>query len=194
MELLLKYSSLLNVVVTFLAGVTALVVYLLSKRHERKSAATILLMDIRNAENVVLSIKDKGLDLWTKEILTDNNWNKLKPLFVGEFSNDEITAFNRFFDSCSEMKDARSRMRDLFYATLTSKAQVYQQKLYDIDDLNSPNGMQKQQELFQNINRDFGVFDADEPKQRFLKNLELMGILSNTTGFLKLKKYAGEKA
>lgn len=194
MEFLLKYSSLLNVIVTFIAGVTALVVYLLSKRHERKSAATILLMDIRNAEFVVLSIKDKGLDLWTKEILTDNNWNKFKHLFVGNFSTDEITAFNRFFDSCAEMKDARSRMRDLFYATLTSKAQIYQQKLYDIDNLNSSNGMQKQQELFHNINRDFGIYDADEPKQRFLKNLELMGMLSNTTGFLKLKKYAGEKA
>ncbi|HAV1338086.1 hypothetical protein CGG78_23930 [Vibrio parahaemolyticus] len=194
MELLLKYSSLLNAVVTLVAGITALVVYLLSKRHERKSAATILLMDIRNAESVVLSIKDKGLDLWTKEILTDNNWNKLKHLFVGEFSNDEIAAFNRFFDSCSEMKDARSRMRDLFYTTLTSKAQVYQQKVYEIEDINSPQGMQKQQELFQNINRDYGSFDADEPKQRFMKNLELMGALSSTTGFIKLKKCAGEKA
>lgn len=194
MEILLKYSSLLNVIVTLVAGITALGVYLLSKVHERKSAATILLMDIRNAESVVLTIKDKGLDLWTKEILTDNNWDKFKHLFVGKFSNDEIAAFNRFFDSCSEMKDARTRMRDLFYATLTAKAELYQQKVYEIEDLNTPQGRQKQQLLFQNINGDFGVFDADEPKQRLLKNLELMGILSNSSGFMKLKKSAGEKA
>ncbi|PTP88150.1 hypothetical protein CWO04_06970 [Vibrio splendidus] len=190
----MKYSSLLNVVVTLIAGVTALVVYLLSKRHERKGAATILLMDIRNAESVVLSIKEKGLDLWTKEILTDNNWNTLKHLFVSEFSNDEIVSFNRFFDSCSEMKDARTRMRDLFYTTLTSKAQIYQQKVYEIEGLNTDAGRIKQQELFHNINSDFGVFNADEPQKRFLKNLEIMGILSNSTGFTKLKKYAGEKS
>ncbi|MEZ9706439.1 hypothetical protein AB4308_18715 [Vibrio breoganii] len=194
MEILLKYSSLLNVIVTLVAGITALGVYLLSKAHERKSAATILLMDIRNAESVVLTIKDKGLDLWTKEILTDNNWDKFKHLFVGKFSNDEIAAFNRFFDSCSEMKDARTRMRDLFYTTLTAKAELYQQKVYEIEDLNTPQGRQKQQQLFQNINGDFGVFDADEPKQRLLKNLELMGNLSNSSGFMKLKKSAGEKA
>ncbi|TOL43140.1 hypothetical protein CGH98_23495, partial [Vibrio parahaemolyticus] len=70
----------------------------------------------------------------------------------------------------------------------------YQQKVYEIEDINSPQGMQKQQELFQNINRDYGSFDADEPKQRFMKNLELMGALSSTTGFIKLKKCAGEKA
>ncbi|EPU7923667.1 hypothetical protein [Vibrio parahaemolyticus] len=194
MEKLLEISPLLNVIVTLLAGLVALVVYLLAKRNEKRSAATILLMDIRNAESIVVSILDKGLDYWTKEILVENNWNKYKHLFVRGFSNDEILAFNRFFDSCDEMSDARKRMRNLFYVTLETKAELMQQKIYDLDNPFSLEGQQKRAEIAAMINSEVDMFHANEPKDRFMKNLQLMGKLSYCSGFTKLKKIAGEKA
>lgn len=194
MKEILEISPFLNVIVTLVAGLVALVVYILAKRSEKQSAATILLMDIRNAENIVVGILDKGLDYWTKEVLVENNWNKYKHLFVGSFSNDEILAFNRFFDSCDEMSDARKRMRNLFYVTLETRAELMQQKIFEIDNLLSSEGQNKKATLVNMINTEPEMYHPSEPKDRFMKNLQLMGVLSNSTGFKKLKKFAREKA
>ena len=102
----------INGIVTFGVGLVALLVYWLSKRTERKNAATVIVMDIRCAEQVVLSILEKNsIDRYAKEILIENNWSKFKHLFFSALSYDDFTAFNRFFDSCIEISDARKRMR-----------------------------------------------------------------------------------
>jgi hypothetical protein len=46
--------------VTPVVGTVARVVYWLKKRNEKRNAAKIVLMDIRHAEQVVLSILEKG--------------------------------------------------------------------------------------------------------------------------------------
>lgn len=98
----------INSLVTFLVGGVALLVYWLTKINEKRNAATIILMDIRHAEQVVFSILEKGVvDNFLKNIITDNNWNKYKHLFVSEFSQDDFSAFNKFFDACIEISEAR---------------------------------------------------------------------------------------
>ena len=51
----------INGIATILVGAIALLVYLLGKHNDKKSAATIIVMDIRAAELVVISILEKGV-------------------------------------------------------------------------------------------------------------------------------------
>lgn len=181
----------LNSLVTLLVGSVALIVYFLAKRNEKRNAATIIVMDIRHAENVVISTLEKGfVDKDTKDALAENNWSKYKHLFASSFSQDDFVAFNRFFESCVEMSDARQRMRETLYASLNAKAEIMQQKIFEIDNLDTIEGQEKRQKLISLMNNESYIFDPNEPKDRLIKNLQIMGKLSNTVAFEKLKKIA----
>ncbi|MBC3927267.1 hypothetical protein [Undibacterium sp. CY21W] len=184
--------ELLNATVTFIVGLIAFVVYWLTKRAEKRNAATIVVMDIRHAEQVVLTILEKQVvDRNLKEILLENNWAKYKHLFASDFSQDDFAAFNRFFVACTEIADARKRILDIFYSNLTAKASVVQQKLFEIDNLSSPEGQASKHQLINTINSEDFVFEPEEPRARILSSLQLMGRLSNTIAFEKLKKLGG---
>lgn len=185
--------DLVNSFVTLFVGGIALIVYWLSKRHEKKSAATIVIMDIRHAESVVLSILEKGyVDIATKDVLLENNWSKYKHLFAADFSQDDYAAFNRFFDSCVEMSDARKRLREVFYSSLITKSEILQSYLFSLED--NDDYTQNREALINRVNGESYVFDPSEPKDRMIKNLQLMGRLSSTVAFDKLKKKAGIKS
>lgn len=183
--------DLINPIVTFLVGLVALAVYLLTKRNEKRNAAAIIVMDIRHAELVVMSILEKQvIDRSMKEILVDNNWAKYKHLFVSNFSNDDFAAFNRFFAACVDIADARRRMIEVFYTSLNAKATKSQELIFAIDDLSSDEGKAKRDKIIEQINTESYVFDPNEPKERILLSLQLIGRLSNTIAFEKLKNIA----
>jgi len=184
----------LNSVVTLLVGLVALVVYVLSKRHEKSSAATIIIMDIRHAENVVQSILERDqIDIYTKDVLSENNWSKYKHLFAKDFSQDDFVAFNRFFESCVEMSDARLRLREVFYTSLNAKAQLLQEKIHEVENFSTPTGQLEVERIHNEICSSHQTFEPNEPKERIMKNLKLMGQLSNTPAFEKLKSCSGQQ-
>jgi len=185
-------SALINSLMTLLVGGTALAVYWLGKRYEKSSAATIIIMDVRHAESVVQSILEKNqIDISIKDVLFENNWSKYKHLFAKDFSQDDFAAFNRFFESCAEMSYARNRMHEVFYTTINTKARLMQEKIYSIDNLSTPEGQEKLRQVVADINMSKQLFDPDEPKERIVRNLQMMGRLSNTSSFDKLKKFSG---
>lgn len=187
--------EIINSIVTLIVGLVAFVVYWLKKREEKRNAATIVIMDIRHAEQVVNSILEKGMvDTYLKNILSENNWAKYKHLFASNLSTDDFSAFNRFFDSCVEISDATRRMREVLYANISAKASIAQSKIFDIENLSSPEGQLKKQKIIAEINAESFVFDPNDPKDRILRNLQLMGKLSNTVAYEKLKKLGGINA
>lgn len=184
-----------NSIVTFIVGTVALVIYWLTKRNEKRNAATIILMDIRHAENVVLSILEKGsIDTLIKNIIVDNNWEKYKHLFALNFSQDDFSAFNRFFGACVEISEARSRMLDVFNSGLVAKAEIIQELLLKIENPSSDEGQKKRQDIINHACSESYNFDPDDPKTRIFRGMQLMGRLSNTVAFEKLKKISGVKA
>jgi len=183
-----------NSIVTLIVGLVAFVIYWLTKRTEKRNAATIVVMDIRHAEQVVESILERGIDKSLKSILHENNWAKYKHLFASDFSYDDFAAFNRFFDACVEIADAKRRMMEVFYANLTSKASIAQEKIFSIENLSTPEGQARKQQVTSEIDSEIFVFDPYEPKARVRQSLELMGRLSNSVAFEKLKRVGGIKS
>lgn len=176
---------------TPLIGLVALVVYMLSKRHEKQSAAAIIVMDIRNAEQVVQSIKERNsIDRSMKAILHENNWTKYKHLFANNLSYDDFLLLNKFFDSCEDIADARSRMKDIFYTSANRKASLMQEKIFAIENINSIEGKNERNKIVDWINTETIEFTPIDPIQRVRQSVDQMGTLTNTLVFQKLKKYA----
>ncbi len=185
----------LNSIITLIVGSVAYVVYRLTKRAEKKNAAMIVLMDIRHAEQVVLSILEKGaVDTFVKNIIFENNWGKYKHLFAADFSQDDFSAFNRFFNACIEISEARRWMLEIFNANLRAKAETSQQMLLAIDQTDMSEYQENRQKVINKICAETWVFDPDDPKARIFRSLQLMGRLSNTIAFEKLKVIAGVEA
>ncbi len=166
-----------------------LTVYWLTKRTEKRNAATIVIMDIRHAEQIVQSILEKGVvDTYLKNILFDNNWEKYKHLFAGNFSQDDFSAFNRFFGACLEISEARRRMLAIFDAGLCAKVEIAQKMILEIESPQTAEGQEERTMTINNICTETWNFDPDDPKARIFRSLQLMGRLSNTIAFEKLKK------
>ena len=176
---------------TVFVGLLALLTYWLTKRHEKQNAAAIIIMDIRHAEQVVLSLVERGsVDRNLKPILHENNWAKYKHLFASRFSYDDLAILNRFFDSCVEIAEARKRMNESFYASINAKASLIQEKIHAIKDLDSPTGLETKNALIKRFNNETYFFDPIDPKNIILQNLQLMGQPSSSPAFEKLKHIA----
>lgn len=184
-------TELINSAVTLVVGIFAFAIFKMTKISEKRAAATIIVMDIRHAEQVVHSILEKGMvDRSMKNILYENNWMKYKHLFANDFSYDDFASFNRFFESCVEIAEARKRMIDVFYDNIRAKAEITHQKIFSIENLESEAGAREKARILHNINIEDSVFDPFEPKNKVLQNLQLIGRLSNTVAFEKMKKIA----
>ena len=82
-------------------------------------------------------------------------------------------------------------MLEIFYSNLNAKAAIAQKKIFEIDDLLSTDGKAKKDQIIKTMNEEIFVFDPNEPKARILYSLQLMGRLSNTIAFEKLKSIGG---
>lgn len=184
-------GDMLNSIVTFLVGLVAILVYWLTKKHEKRDAATVIVMDIRRAEQVVDSLLTRGvIDRSLKTILYENNWAKYKHLFVSHLSTDEFAALNRFFESCVEIAEAKQRMNDVFYTTVNAKAALLQEKILNIENPKTEKGKEERERLIKLFNEEEYVFDPQDPKTKININLNLLGRPSTGTAFGKLKKIA----
>jgi len=178
-----------SAIATVGTAVVAWLVYKKAKRDEKRDAANIILMDVRQAEKIVHGLLEKqDVDHNMGKIILENNWSKYKHLFVSEFSQDDFEAFNRFFDSCIQINEARDRMLKLFEAGLSQKAVIAQQRILDEDK--NPEDKKKSIDA---LNKEAYVFVPNEPKEVVFRSLSLMGRLSITCAFEKLKKIAGIK-
>lgn len=187
------WSTITNIFVG-LVGLTVLVVYWLTKRGERRDAANILMMDIVRAEEVVLLVREKNmLDKAQKTILTENNWMKYRHLFISKLSYLEVVAFNRFFDACIAIDEAKKRMDTIFDAGLVAKATIVQEKIFSIQDLSTPEGQSEKQRYITQVDQETHMFIPLEPREIMIRNINSMGNLANTPAFEKLQKIGARR-
>lgn len=180
-----------NGAVTLVVGSVAIIVFFIQRHAEKKGAATILVMDIRHTEEVVRSVLERNsFDIGMGRPVGFSNWEKNKHHFAPNLSSDEFAAFNRFFLAGSEIALARKDMRKIFMSGLEGKAAAVQTLLCSLDS-RSEECQEERQIIINTSGQESYVFDPQEPKERIIKNIQVMGRLSQTGGFLKIKYIAG---
>lgn len=188
----INWLDLLNPAVTLVAGLIALWVYQLNKKHRQQDAAILIVMDIRRAEQAQRSLMEKGsIDRTMKPFPTSANWLKGKHLFARTLVVDDLALIDRFFDGCEEIESARLSMVALFQATLLAKATASQEQLIELSKIADETERARQHDAVVAASKAAGYyFDADEPKERVAKVLLSMGRPSTSVGFSKLVQIA----
>ncbi|MND74807.1 hypothetical protein D3C76_940270 [compost metagenome] len=190
----MDYSDLISGLVTFVVGLIAFVVYWMQKRSEKEAAATILVMDIRHTEQVISAVLERNsFDNAMGRPVGFNNWERYKHFFAKDLSTDEFSAFNRFFFACGEIAGARDDMRRIFMSGLEAKGAAIQALLCDLNS-NDPEYQARRAQIINTSGGEMYVFDPQEPKDRIVRSIQIMGRLTQSSGFVKLKKVARMKS
>lgn len=99
------FSSLITSVVTVFVGLIAFIIYQKQQNDKKKDAATIILLEIQNAEKQLVPAKESILrDGVIKEdifLMPTHHWEDYKYLFVREFNSRELSDISYFFKQCN---------------------------------------------------------------------------------------------
>jgi hypothetical protein len=100
-------TSLFTGVVTFLVGIVAMFLYFKQKDDFKSDTASIILMEIRQAEELIDELVNKSIGSSINSsivlLLPTNNWNKYNYLFIKDLDQDELDLINRFYSKCSQI-------------------------------------------------------------------------------------------
>lgn len=97
-----NWWHLINPLITFIAGLVALIVYLWQKQDKKSDGAAIVLMEIRLAEKGIEIIKRSGSinpNVYNP-LLISNHWIEYSHLFVKNLDQNEMDAINNFYNDC----------------------------------------------------------------------------------------------
>ena len=188
-------------IATILVGVIAWIVYYLQQKQTDKDAATIVFLQIKDAERRINDLSQQPqqelvVNNLTKPIIGENNWEKFKGRLIKYFDDDDIELINNFYIRVVSAELARAESKAVFDESLLEKARQIQVKLIDniYDNLDNTDEMRrKREELIRHANMEAFAFEPDAPKQKAFKELLHISYISSTITGDKLKKIMKSK-
>jgi hypothetical protein len=188
----MELSGWFNGFATLLAGAGVGLIYWKTKRDAERSAAAILLTDMRDAEAGLGTLQSMGVDYGAMTnvlVLPTNNWIKYKHLFVKKLDSDQLIAIDRFFDVCSSIQSGLGLIGKVLDETILQKAiEIQKRKMENI--LKPEPGFE---DKIKEIERMDYYFLADWYKRKLQDISSPTGIVLNTPAGEQLKKIAHRK-
>ncbi len=123
-ELIASFSG---AIATSLSVFVVVAIYFGQLRKERREAARILLMEIRNAEKTITDIKNSGIVTEMTSLLPVSNWQKFQHLFISDLNQDELILLNDFYNLCAIVQQEIDRMKAHLPVSHEEKIRVTQQ-------------------------------------------------------------------
>jgi hypothetical protein len=192
-------SNLYLGIATFIVGLFALYLYIKQQEDEKKDAANILLLEIRNAEGTLYYIKTNGTINAYTQILSTDSWNKFKHLFVEDLDRDEFEALNNFYNQAA-LVDKFIGQANTLPQQLLEKGRYVQEALVGLarefanepdDNFRKINYDTKKTRFIKLINDENFLFTPSMPIENIKNAIGTIGFITTTTIGKKLKKIAG---
>jgi len=185
-------SNLFLAVITVLVGFIAYLLYRKQKKDYKRDAASIVLMEIRNAERVIERMKSQGVQISSsvEEILPTNHWVKYNYLFMKSLDKDELDLVNNFYNKCSVIDKALSQMSTS--RQLEQKGGYIHQAIVQIaKEAISEADLQNKKKIFLAIIQKEGwSFRPNAPIDTIVKTLNSLDKITTSTAGSKLKRIA----
>lgn len=193
-----------------IVGTFALIVYILQKIDERRTAATLIKEQIDLIEDRVNALRDNpdldNIDVYySKIILQENLWEKYKHLVIKKLYKSDVKSIQKFFDNTEQIEYAR---RDIIQAMNNAwehkslvgnqgVAKYIQTELAGVEiklgEIMEPIDMNKVNVFNDIYSRQDSVFVADPVVKKFTKYLGEIRMLSGSATYEKIQKLSYEK-
>jgi hypothetical protein len=191
-------SSFFTSIITLFVGFVAWLVFLAQQKRIDQDAATLVYLQIRDAERRINDLKQQPqqelvVSSFTKQIIGGNNWDAFKGRLVKYFDADEIELIDNFYIRVVTAESARAECKTVFDESLIEKGRQLQSKLIEniYDNLYDQDELLRNRELLIDLaSKEVFVFDPDAPKAKAFKELVHINYVSSTPAGEKLKKLA----
>lgn len=191
-----------------IVGTFALIVYILQKIDERRTAATLIKEQIDLIEDRVYILRDNPqLDnipvYYSKIILQENLWEKYKHLLIKKLYKSDVKSIQKFFDNAEQIEYARrdiiqamnnawkhkslvghQMVADYIRAEMEIKQEGAMANSIDMNKANTFCELFAQQDL---------VFTAYVARDKLKKYLSEFGMLSGSATYEKIQSLSYEK-
>lgn len=172
--------------VTFFVGLFVFIIYFLDRTQKEKSAASIILEEIRSAERNILKLKESGNFLnVVPQSFTDSGWEQYGHLIVKYFDFDELNEISNFFEKVRALKQALSQWQNIHLDSMKTKATYMQSTLIDMAvkfDGNHEEYVAKKDKLTRLVHPESYWFEPDYFKNRVGELLGIATISTSATG------------
>lgn len=161
-------SNLLTSIVTLLVGSVAFLIYRKQQNDYKRDAASIILLEIKNAEYQLTQAKEIFIkDRIIPEsilVMRTSSWHRYNYLFVRELSAEEWDLVNRFYEKCEQF-DKTVQYNNSFFVKNEEQIRInlhqalaeYTKRYFDELDNVAENDAAARNELYQAINQHHSV-------------------------------------
>lgn len=207
MELLnMLGKSYIQTLVFILSALSVFIIYWLKNRSKIKTAARILIFQIKEIENNILYLKKECINndfsinetniFISNSICTTSEWDKYNYILLDHFSSDDINLISIFYENAKKLNSFQSDVKSFILFSLQNKAQNRYSFIY-----NSIIKCENEFEIREAINNIDQKMDACNTKAYIplhygvylSKHLSLYNCLSGTTVYAKLEKLSKKK-
>jgi hypothetical protein len=186
--------SFVGVFGTILSVVIAVFLYYLKVKSDKRDAARVLLMEIRNAERTISAIDSVKKVAETTLVMPVASWHKFQHLFVSDLDSDELTLINNFYNLCTLIQAHIDRINAQIPISNEEKIRVAQHLLGKLAWKYSGNKESydlNKDLIISKLNGEVWWFSPDFPTMKlFSEYLPAVKFVSTTTCGEKLKKIA----
>lgn len=183
----------IDALVTFVTGLSALLVYFLHKKDEKQKAAIIILSEIRSAESMINQIKT-GMNISdVTSVMNEGHWKEYQHYFATSLDRDDIELLSNFYSSCFVIEQQINFVQSSLNVAMVEKMRITQEKLADFaEEAESGIDFKKMRDkTLQDLywpNSDF--FLPSVPQQKTLAFAHQIQFVSIAAAGQKLKKIA----
>lgn len=186
---LMQWSDLLLILV----GASALVIYILQRRNQIKSAATLLKSQIDTIEAIVKEFKNKEILTYdeiykSKIILSKNYWEESKHLLVKKLGVDGVNLLEEFYHQAEQIEKSRAAICHELVSAWEHKDLIIQENYFRYFECTDGEERIKIKDNIKNFKENTDIFDPNLPSIILMKNLNYFRFLSGTTAYDKLSK------
>ena len=182
-----------------------MILYFQQKSDFKSDTASIILMEIRQAEESIEKLKvllDKNTN-FPIVLLPTNNWNEYKYLFIKDLDQDELDLVNHFYSKCLQIDNALSQLN--ISSQLEQKSNHIHQTIVnlakEVSDIENEEGIlnrnslqktfeEKRDRFVEIISHDGYRFMPNAPMQEVFMGLNSIERITVTSVGTKLKKIA----
>ena len=189
-------SNLLQTIVALFVGLFVFIVYSVSRIDDKRRAAIILMMEIRDIEEAVRKLRDNNYTsiYYTSPVMKENNWEKYKFMFTNDLDQDEYQLVSDFYSIASRIEEERATLIRLISFGFEIKCKTLHQVIvelakdeYQISDVEFTS---KINQIANKVYMDTPGFEASMPKEHINKLFNSYVHITTSTAGLKLKRIA----
>ena len=177
---------------TILTGTVAIGIFIRRRMQEKRDAARIILMEIRNAESKIKEIRSSATITDFTSVLPNNSWPNYSHLFAQDLDRDELDLVNSFFSRSTLVEREVNKFTNSLTIAMEEKEKLLQAKLIELanEGKTSEEYETKKNKLLEIAHNEGYYFSPTAPLNKITGYLQDFPLITSSNIGRKLKKIA----